>query len=130
MIIYIIVIAILAVFIYLETRQNYTNFVRVTKPAPVAKKENFNSDWTETIQKLDLDPSVEKSHQKYINNVRQYSSGANFTSIMDDSGPIFSNYLGFSRPAYIPIDPSNKQVPDHDPEVMLRNRHISFTEGI
>lgn len=84
--------------------------------------------WNEVIQDKSLEPSIKDSHADYITNTRQYSSGANFTSVADDNtSGIFTNFLGFSRPKYVDIDPTATQIPDVDHTVLKRNKHITFT---
>jgi hypothetical protein len=131
MFIIIIVILLFVGLYYFETRQNFRKHiaprVRFVKP----QTETIETSWQDVVETLDLDPSVKKNHQKYVANVRQYSSGANFASVDDDRrGTDSSNYVGFARKYYIPIDPTARQVPDYYPEVNLRNRHISFTGGV
>ncbi len=74
-----------------------------------------------------LDPSIIHSHNKYTQNTRQYSSGANFSAISDDNvSPMQTNFLGFSRPRYVEVDPTARQVPDYDEHTLKRNKRMTF----
>ena len=91
--------------------------------------EDFASrlDWTDVAKSQSIDPSIEESHSEYVHNTRQYSSGANFAAIGDDNNSdLFTNYLGFVRPDYIPIRSGLQQIPDLDNEVNKRNKHMTF----
>jgi len=87
--------------------------------------EQFKSPpptWDDIVQQQSIDPGVMQSHQQYVANVRNYSSGPSFTQIADDNtSPIFTNFLGFYRPTYVPVGTSARQVPDIDTEVLKRN---------
>ncbi len=85
-------------------------------------------NWKGFVADASLDPSVLSSHNKYVANVRQYSSGANFSAIADDNiSPLQTNFLGFSRPQYVEVDPTARQVPDIDTTTLKRNRRVTFT---
>ncbi len=101
--------------------------VKETFVSDITEEEEPELDWADISKTVSLDPSIKDSHKKYISNTRQYSSGANFTSISDDNtSGIFTNFLGFSRPKYVPIGEGARQVPDIDSEVLKRNKHLSF----
>lgn len=124
----VLIVAIILIY-YLETRSHKVvakleTFAEAPKPKPSAPQER---SWNDIVQDKSLDPSIKDSHANYVANVRQYSSGANFTSVADDNtSGIFTNFLGFQRPRYVPIDPSARQIPDIDNEVLKRNKHMTF----
>ena len=90
----------------------------MTVPPPVA--ESFT--WDDSIQQSSIDPGVVASHQNYVANVRNYSSGPSFTQVADDNtSPIYTNFLGFYRPTYVPVGTTARQVPDIDEDVLKRN---------
>lgn len=95
---------------------------------PVKKVENAPQeelDWNTVLVETSLDPAIKDSHLKYVSTTRQYSSGSNFTSVNDDNtSDMYTNFLGFSRPRYIPVDPTARQVPGHDETVLKRNKHM------
>lgn len=127
MVFYIVVILLLIFCFYLCEKQNFETQVVTPVTASVEVEEKLPTNWNEQIKNMDLDPSISKSHNKYVSNIRQYSSGANFTSIADDNtSPMYTNFVGFSRPRHVPIDPTARQVPDIDENVFKRNKHMYF----
>ena len=88
---------------------------------------NPEASWSDVAAGMSVEQSVVDSHRQYIANVDKYSSGANFTSVADDNtSGVFTNFLGFSRPYYVEVDPTARQVPSHDTSVFKRNKHMYF----
>lgn len=83
--------------------------------------------WDEAIQATEVDPATFASQQKYVRDVRRFSSGANFTSVADDDNNLaFVNFVGLQRPQHVPIGASARQQPDIDQSVLQRNKQLRF----
>lgn len=83
--------------------------------------------WDEAIQATEVDPATFASQQKYVREVRRFSSGANFTSVADDDNNLaFVNFVGLQRPQHVPIGASARQQPDIDQSVLQRNKQLRF----
>ena len=106
--------------------------VSVSKEETVEDPETFvSNNWQGLMANSNLDPSIIQSHDKYVQNVRQYSSGANFSAISDDNvSPMQTNFIGFSRPRFVEIDPTARQVPDYDHTTLKRNKHMIFVSDL
>lgn len=125
---YLIILVAIILIYYLETHPVHA------PPAPTpAPTENFTTDavsakdYVDVAAEMDLDPSIIDSHYQYVANVRQFSSGANYTSVADDNtSDLYTNYLGFVRPSYVEIRPGARQVPDIDDSVFKRNKRMVF----
>ncbi len=116
-------IIVLLIIFYLE--KNVPEKFEETKTTP--QKPPEEASWNDILVKKSVDPDVVDSHAKYIANTRQFSSGANFASVADDNNSgVFTNFLGFSRPKFVAIDPTARQVPDVDMEVLKRNKHLRW----
>jgi hypothetical protein len=98
----------------------------------ITDEETFvSNNWQGSMANYNLEPSIVQSHDKYVQNVRQYSSGANFSAISDDNvSPMQTNFIGFSRPRFVDIDPTARQVPDYDHTTLKRNKHMVFVSDL
>jgi hypothetical protein len=95
------------------------------------QEEFIANNWQGLMANSNLDPSIIQSHNKYTQNTRQYSSGANFSAISDDNvSPMQTNFLGFSRPRYVEVDPTARQVPDYDEHTLKRNKRMTFVSDL
>ena len=128
---YLIIIVLLLLILYYHEKKTITSVV-VSPPVPVPPSttvpvENFDVDWNVVSQDISLDPGIIKSQRKYVANVREFGTGANFTDVADDNNSdIFTNFLGFSRPRYVKILPGARQIPDVDTSVLKRNKRLAF----
>lgn len=133
-----IVIAALIIWYTYPKEKEVVQHVVIAKSTPVdtgideeEDTENFTTSWKDIAMGSSLDQSTVDSHRQYVSNMQQYSSGANFTAVADDNtSPIFTNFIGFSRPRYVPVDPTARQIPDVDTEVLKRNRYMTFTSDL
>ncbi len=117
-------------YYYIKQSFEHSEKKTVITVAPVnaPKVPVIEKDYNEIIAEVSLDPSIADSHNQYVANVRQFSSGANFSAISDDNtSPIFTNFIGFSRPQYVEVDETARQVPDIDTSVLKRNKRLAFT---
>ena len=137
----VIIVAIVLIVLYytIYHKKNDTNKssvlkkeVSVSKEETVEDPETFvSNNWQGLMANSNLDPSIIQSHDKYVQNVRQYSSGANFSAISDDNvSPMQTNFIGFSRPRFVEIDPTARQVPDYDHTTLKRNKHMIFVSDL
>lgn len=67
--------------------------------AGVAKDSN---DWAETIQDLTLDPSIKKSHQRFVGELKKVSNGAEKKPELDHMINI-NSWVGLRRPDYTEV---------------------------
>lgn len=147
----ILAIAVIALIVYLY----YDEIMEYITPAPsvesvgkgeeekpadkyVVKKEdlgnpNMNGDhsselpWQEAIKLSVLDPSVRENHNRFAADVARYSSGAAFTSVNDSLMDWASaNWVGFSRPRYVPRRKGLLQAISQDERIYYQNRPISW----
>jgi uncharacterized protein YacL len=128
----VIIVVVLIIIYYFYTKQSFkdtNNNVKFSEQKKIEQpKMEVPQNWNDVISKISLEPSVVDSHNSYIANVRQFSSGANFSAVADDNtSPIFTNFIGFSRPQFVDIDPTARQIPDVDINVLKRNKRITFT---
>ncbi len=118
------IIVVLLIIYYLQPEKK-----EVFTTKEISKKIDVpvEKSWNDVLQDKSLDPSISESHSDYIANTRQYSSGANYTAVSDDNtSDLFTNYLGFSKPRFVEIDPTATQIPDIDNSVFKRNKHMYF----
>ena len=125
------ILIIVLVIFYFKNKQSYTDTRPIVngthKTQPKVSAEPVAKDWNDVISDISLDPGVKESHAAYNANVRQFSSGANFSAVSDDNtSPIFTNFIGFSRPQYVEIDSTARQIPDIDTTVLKRNKRLTF----
>jgi hypothetical protein len=135
---YLISISILVLILVIFYLEVYQKKETTPEPKPIltatvsaGSAENFAnpSDITydDVMKKKSLEDSVVDSHRQYVANTRQFSSGANFTSVADDNNStLFTNFLGFVRPYKVDILPGARQIPDIDDSVFARNKHMYF----
>lgn len=94
----------------------------VETPASTTMPAETFKTWGEIVAEKSIDPGIIASHADYTANVRNYSTGAGFTQVADDNtSSIFTNFLGFYRPSYVPVGTTARQVPDVDIDVLKRN---------
>ena len=105
-----------------ESMDNADNVDNVDiKPKSEPAPQDY--DWEEAIKYMNLDPSIQESHAEYTDELTRFSSGAGFGSVADDNRTVTStNFVGFHRPQYIPVDPTARQVPDEATEIYKRNK--------
>lgn len=84
--------------------------------------------WIDYAKDIDVEPVVQMNHSDFVKNTRQFTSGANFTTIAGDHDNFTYNFQGLKRPTYVPIGASARQQPDVDESVLQRNnrRKISW----
>jgi hypothetical protein len=120
----IILIVLIIIFIYMR-RKPAPQQVEIVTSVPVRYNEEY--DWNEAILRKNVGTDVQDSHRKYAANVRQYSSGTNFTSVDDgNTSAVFTNWRGFSKPYFVEIGDGARQMPSEDIDVTKRFRHIRF----
>ena len=120
----IIIVAIVIIY-YLETRRKPEKFE--SAPQEIQVSEPAAKDWNDISADMTLEKGIIDSHNQYIAETRQFSSGANFSSIADDNNSALStNYLGLVRPHYIPVRKTATQVSDFDEKIFKRNKHMYF----
>ena len=73
------------------------------------------NDYNETLQKMSLDSAVFSQHAKHVKDGNKITSTASFSPSRSDNQDIVTTW-GLSKPAYISIDPSARNVPSQDPE--------------
>lgn len=112
----------------LSTSTPVTNNTSILEDTEV---EDFAASWKDIAAGSSLEQSVIDGHRQYISNVTQYSSGANFAAVADDNNsPIYTNYVGFSRPRYVEISAGARQIPDIDTSVLKRNKYMKFSSDL
>lgn len=105
--------------------------IESNEETPEEPETFVSNNWQGLMANANLDPSIIQSHDKYVQNVRQYSSGANFSAISDDNvSPMQTNYIGFTRPRFVEIDPTARQIPDYDHTTLKRNKHMVFVSDL
>jgi archaellum component FlaF (FlaF/FlaG flagellin family) len=74
-----------------------------------------DNDYNETLQKMSLDKAVFSQHAKHVKDGNKITATASFSPSRSDNQDIVTSW-GLSRPTYVPIDPSARNVPSQDPE--------------
>jgi uncharacterized membrane-anchored protein YhcB (DUF1043 family) len=74
-----------------------------------------DNDYNETLQKMSLDNAVFSQHARHVKDGNKITSTASFSPSRSDNQDIVTSW-GLSRPTYVPIDPSARNVPSQDPE--------------
>jgi hypothetical protein len=101
----------------------------IERPAvePVAPKITTSVDWTTEMMNRELEPEVIQNHNNFVESVRRFSSGANFTSIEgDDQSDMFTNFIGLQRPQHVRVGDDSRQQPDIDEDVLKQNKTIRW----
>ena len=78
-------------------------------------KLNPDIDYSEMLKTMSLDQDVIKQHNQYVNDRNKITSTASFAPSRSDNQDIVTTW-GLSKPKYINIDPSARNVPSQDPE--------------
>jgi ABC-type dipeptide/oligopeptide/nickel transport system permease component len=124
------IIVLILIIFYLEknpAKKNSAEPVKTVSAETFRNADISEKSYNDVAAKIGLDDSVTDSHREYIATTRQFSSGANYTSVADDNNTsLFNNFLGHSRPRYVEILPGARQVPDVDSSVFKRNKHQIF----
>lgn len=76
---------------------------------------NPDLDYNDFLQNMSLDQDVIKQHQQYVNDRNKITSTASFAPSRSDNQDIVTTW-GLSKPNYIKVDPSARNVPSQDPE--------------
>jgi hypothetical protein len=104
-----------------ERSQNDTQRILMTQGYPA------DTGWSDSLAATELDPSTFENQANFVADVRQFSTGAGFTSVTDDNTNIdFTNFIGLRRPQHVPIGVSARQQPDIDQTVLQRNKDFRF----
>lgn len=74
-----------------------------------------DTDYNELLQSMSLDSDVIKQHNQYVNDRNKITSTASFAPSRSDNQDIVTTW-GLSKPRYIAIDPSARNIPSQDPE--------------
>lgn len=83
--------------------------------------------WNDVITQTEIDPGVMENHAAFVNDVRRFSSGANFTSVADDNNnQAYTNFIGLNRPQHVNIGADARQQPDVDESVLKRNTYLRW----
>lgn len=72
-------------------------------------------DYNDILQKMSLDSEVINNHNQYVNDRNKVTSTASFSPSRSDNQDIVTTW-GLTKPSYIPVDPSARNVPSQDPE--------------
>ena len=72
-------------------------------------------DYNDFLQKMSLDKDVVQQHNQYVNDRNKVTSTASFAPSRSDNQDIVTTW-GLTKPTYIPVDPSARNVPSQDPE--------------
>ncbi len=72
-------------------------------------------DYSELLQTMSLDDDVVKQHNQYVNDRNKITSTASFVPSRSDNQDIVTTW-GLSKPTYVAIDPSARNVPSQNPE--------------
>ncbi len=78
-------------------------------------KLNDDDDYSQVLQQMSLDSEVIKQHNLYVNDRNKVTSTASFAPARSDNQDVVTSW-GLSRPSYVAIDPSARNVPSQDPE--------------
>lgn len=99
---------------------NFTNKSDFTNDLPYElenKSLNLSADldYNDFLQKMSLDDDVIKQHNQYVNDRNKITSTASFSPSRSDNQDVVTTW-GLTKPTYIAIDPSARNVPSQDPE--------------
>lgn len=88
---------------------------------------NDNYKWNETLLRT-IDPKIKENHAEYVSNVTRFggSTVRNFDIEEMATNPMFTNFVGMRRPQYIPINITNRQVPDIDVSPTKTNKRFLY----
>ena len=76
---------------------------------------NPDMDYNDFLQNMSLDQEVIKQHKQYVTDRNKVTSTASFAPARSDNQDIVTTW-GLSKPTYVPIDSSARNVPSQDPE--------------
>lgn len=72
-------------------------------------------DYNDFLQKMSLDKDVVEQHNQYVNDRNKVTSTASFAPSRSDNQDIVTTW-GLTKPTYVPVDPSARNIPSQDPE--------------
>ena len=72
-------------------------------------------DYNDFLQKMSLDQDVIQQHNQYVNDRNKITSTASFAPSRSDNQDIVTTW-GLTKPNYVFVDPSARNVPSQDPE--------------
>jgi hypothetical protein len=101
-------------------KASFTNMEPFTNDLPYQlNNESLNLspdlDYNDFLQKMSLDQDVVKQHNQYVNDRNKVTSTASFAPSRSDNQDIVTTW-GLTKPTYVPVDPSARNVPSQDPE--------------
>jgi hypothetical protein len=108
----------------IKSRTNRERFDEKKKIAQIFKQK----DWGKELLETQITPELKARHQRDMVNVTPiFGSGAGYSQVADDNNnPAFTNWIGLSRPSYVPILPGARTIPDIDIDVMKRMNSVSW----
>ncbi len=74
-----------------------------------------DDDYSDVLQKMALDQDVIKQHNMYVNERNKITSTASFSPMRSDNQDIVTT-VGLTKPSYVKVDESARQVPSSTPE--------------
>jgi hypothetical protein len=78
-------------------------------------KLNPDMDYSEILKNMSLDQDVITQHNQYVNDRNKITSTASFAPSRSDNQDIVTTW-GLTKPKYVNIDSSARNVPSQDPE--------------
>ena len=85
------------------------------------------SNWNDVAATTELDPETYESQREWTENISKFYQGASFTRVADDNVSYYeNNFVGLRRPQYVAIGEDARQIPDLDPDVLLRNKPFTI----
>jgi hypothetical protein len=74
-----------------------------------------NDEYSDVLQKMALDQDVVKQHNTYVNERNKITSTASFSPMRSDNQDIVTT-VGLTKPSFVKVDESARQVPSSTPE--------------
>lgn len=84
-----------------------------------------NIPYDEMLKHTELEPSIHASNAQYVKDVRKFSIGPSFSTVVDDNVSDYQvGFIGLRRPQAVRIGKTARQQPEAEEHILQKNKNV------